>query len=256
MWGMAKLKVSAMDFALNLIVAMISTSGLLWLGGDSNATDPSMADAAKARLEGARGSLDKLQDEMSRLDEELQRLLLVKRKFEQEKNRSEGLDKEIEELKKKLAEKLCNIGALREEIAKIKRQPIERQLVRIDVTPRFVPDARKPVFILLSQGTVTPVREPYYTFTQSGDVVQASLSRRGDSVDRALANRSDFQKLLGEINLRSQYVFLLVDSSSFETFRAVRAWLEQRKIPFGWEPNNYPDISWSPNGKVQPGISN
>jgi len=302
MWS--KLIVSASDFALNLIVAMISTSGLLWLAGTAQTYNPSMSteeiqkqldkkaeenghlrdqgekakheadklageanskkaphpdmDASRERGARAKEAFERSQEEGSRLDEELRRLLLLNDELEREKEQSEQARKESEALRKKLLERSREVNLQREEIAKIKHQIIQRPIVSIDIAPVFSTDARKPVFVLLSQGSVTPVREPYYSITQFSDGEQRTLVRRGDAVDLALSAGSDFQKLLGEINTRTQYVYLLVDSSSFETFRAIREELRGRDISLGWEPTEATTLTFlsnRDNAGVVPGIT-
>jgi hypothetical protein len=49
-------------------------------------------------------------------------------------------------------------------------------------------------------------------------------------------------KVFDEIDRERQYVLLLVDSSSFDTFRATRQELERRKIGYVWEPVDKVDI--------------
>ena len=150
------------------------------------------------------------------------------------------------------------IGVQRERLAEIQRERIQRPIVPINIAPLFSTDARQPVLVLLSQGTVTPVRPPYYSFTRFNNGTQATLSRRGDAVDRALAQGSDFQKLLGEIDTQKQYVFCIVDSSSFATFRAVREELRRREIPLGWDPSEvtgFAFVSGPTSGAVTPGVT-
>jgi len=90
--------------------------------------------------------------------------------------------------------------------------------------------------VALIEGAVTPVEPPHYEFEQYANGRVATLKQPGDAVDHALAQESEFVKLIGKIDAKRQFVFLLVDGSSFETFRTVRAFLCKRDVPFGWYP--------------------
>ena len=94
----------------------------------------------------------------------------------------------------------------------------------METQPRFeMQSNRRAVFVLLSQATVTPVREPYYTFRKKDDGTDvATLTRRGGNISDALAKVSDFLKVVEGIDRKREYVFLVVDPASFETFRTIR----------------------------------
>jgi len=120
---------------------------------------------------------------------------------------------------------------------------------------------RKPVYVALANGTVSPVREPFYNKErkiekagkgQFESVVVASTNKRGETVEKALAGGSAFSKTLRDISPGHEYVALLVDSRSFEAFRAVREVLRERGIPFGWEPSVSSRIRFSADGQIIP----
>jgi hypothetical protein len=212
--------------------------------------------ASRKRLDRARAGMESSREAASQLDEDLRRLGLLEDQLQREESQGEQVRKEAEELKKTLTQRMREVNAKREGIAKIKREAIRWPIVHVGGAPLFSMDERKPVYIMLSLGTVTPVGGRHYSITQSGDVQEAKMISRGAAVDQALSEGSDFQKLLGGIDTTTHYVYLLVDSLSFETFRAVREELRRREIPMGWAPTDATVIRFVASGGVQPGVTN
>jgi hypothetical protein len=79
------------------------------------------------------------------------------------------------------------------------------------------------------------------------------MARRGGDAGQALAKDSDFMKVLDRVDPRTQYVFLLVDSRSFETFRAIRAELRRRNIENGWQPTEAETFNFVDSGGMDTG---
>jgi len=206
--------------------------------------------AVQASQDQAERDLERARDEMARLDEELRRLLALQEKLQQEERLSEEVQEKIEEQKKKLKERLTANQGLKDDIALIEAEKIPEQMVQIDATPVVQTETnRNRVFVVLTKSKVTPVKEPFYEIVHFPNGQQMTLVRPGETVDRALAKGSAFMTLVDAINPRRQYIYLLVDSSSAETFRTVRKALRHRNIPFGWEPKNVTTIVLSADGR-------
>jgi hypothetical protein len=278
MWS--KLTVSAVDFALNLVITLISTSGLLWVAGASETPHTSktadelqrqLTEQSKQNADVRQQSrevqseanrlqrdfgqlqeseqldlqtepgrladiLNQARNEKARVEQELRNFLPELDKLRREKLKTEQARREHAETETLLAERLRSQAAVREEIAEIKRQTIPGPAVRISLPPLFSEDRRDVVPVMLSQGTVTPVRSPYYSSRQNGQAQELVLVRWGEAVDRALSPGSDFVRFLDGIDPTRQFVVLGVTADSFETFRTVRKYLKWRGIPLGWEP--------------------
>jgi hypothetical protein len=203
-------------------------------------------DSARAKRGLAEQDLEKLRQTIERLDKELHQLQQQERDLQQQKKRFERLREEIAAINKRLAALRAELNrlkreneALPQEIARLEKLPLHRSSVIVDFTPRFTRrNGSNAVCVKLSNGTVAAVREPYYTLTKVSNGVRATPARPGEAVDRALAAGSDFHNLLDEIAGTKKYVFFLVDSSAFATYRRVREALRHRNIPFGWDPTN------------------
>ena len=215
-------------------------------------------------LPGSRHARDRIvhevrtsRDEASRLDEDLRRLLLIAGEVEREERKDATSSRKADELKARLVEKLHRVDAAREEIARIQHEEIRRPIIRTDIAPRFSTDTRQPVFVLVNRGTVTPIRPPYYAVEDRENRIVARLVSRGETLDRALKAGSAFRSLVDQVDPQKQYIFLLVDSASFEAFLRTREWLQQHNIACGWDTCNTTTIVGSNNSDaVRPGVSN
>jgi len=201
-------------------------------------------DSTQVRRGLAERDLEKLRQDVERLDKELQQFQQQEQDLQQKKARLEKLREDVAGVNKNLADlrselERLNRGneSLPQEIARLEKLPLNRSSVVVNFTPEFKPEeTRRAVGVALTEGTVAPVREPYYTFFQAGMKTLKLRLRKGDTAAEALAAGSDFSKLLNQIDPRNEYIYLYVDSSSFGTFSTIREELEKREIPWGWEP--------------------
>ena len=217
---------------------------------------------AKAMLATAREMVRKLRNEvehqkrvlrdLQRRSNELKKGEALVRNMHRDLERQTAILRQFEEQNK----------ALSEEIARVQRDRLKEQVIRVESTPLIsLMTNRKPVYVALANGTVSPIRKPFYNMQhkiekagkgQFERVVVASTNRRGETVEMAFTGGSAFSKALRDINPGHEYVALLVDSRSFETFRAVREVLRKRGIPFGWEPSVSSRIRFSADGQIIP----
>lgn len=200
---------------------------------------------------------EKLDQQRRQLEEQLRELAKKQRDLREEKAKIEQLRKELEELERQAREAAEANKQKREDIAREEsRRRAKPTLLRVETPPRAHAEAdRKPVFIMLVDGTVTPVREPYYRFVDLPDGSKGViLAQRGEDAGRALSAGSVFLELLNKIDAKKEkeYVFLLVDRSSFETFRAVRAEVRAWGIKNGWVPVSGPNIRYASSGGTDP----
>lgn len=255
----------ALDFSLLLILATLGTAGLGWLeapaapviGGAQRATD---ANAARARdlereLADKRAEWERLQRARSeRADAAAQ----AARQAAQE--RVDALEREIARRRQTGAEAAARDRTLGEEIVRTERENDElaaalarqragqtaKDSIAVESTPLAkLGGTHAPVYVALIDGRVTPVKEPYFnlrsvTVSRGAGrfeaVIEAVPSIEGEPIERALASGSAFSRLRDALDPSKQYLALLVDASSFESFRALRETLRRRSLPFGWEP--------------------
>lgn len=205
--------------------------------------------------------IEKLQRDIEALRKQLQELQQKEHSLQQQKKHSGQLQRAIAESGKRLDDLRRRLTELEtankndeNELAELEQLPLERPEIVVDFYTVFTArDSSNAVCVKLSKDTVAPLREPYYTFTRASNGIRVTRACAGETVNRALGPGSDFQNLLDEIAKTKQYVFLLVDSSSFATFRTVRDTLRQRKIPFGWEPTDATDFTFVASGGTDPG---
>ena len=222
----------------------------------AEADSPNLAATRNRRAE-SRHDLEKLRQRFKDLKNRLHELEQEVGDLTQKKGRLEQLRKAIGEIKRQMQQLAAALEqlkqaskTLRNDINEMRATPIEHPTVRIDFYPVFTAETkRESMFVVLAEGMVTPMRKPYYTSMTLPGSRRWSRVRHAESIEQALAQGSAFLKLLGEIDRKSEYVFLVVDSSSFETFRKVRELLQRRGIPFGWDANNNTaNIGFGPGG--------
>ncbi len=192
--------------------------------------------------QGLHDSLDQLQRQIQILESELDALQVELTNLAYDRQEIERLTRERNQRRRELEEARRRHREVQDAIAaELARR--EQPAVEIEVHPRLTPPGnRERILIVLSQSTVTPVREPYYEPVYRETEHDRVLTRRrfvkmGEPVSEALKPGSDFLRWLNTIDLSRQYVMLDVGSDSFEPFRAVRAELRKRGIPCGWEPD-------------------
>jgi len=152
----------------------------------------------------------------------------------------------------RLTRLLAENAGLQDAMARMARKPQETGTVTVESTSLVDHDTRrKPLYVALIQASVVPVAEPYYRFTPHVEeneqgifemVTDVSREDRqaGESAEQAVAKGSHLDRFLREMDVQRTFVALLVDASSFETFRAVRQALQERDVPFGWLPCSSP----------------
>lgn len=206
------------------------------------------AGADRREIENLRRTLEDLENQQAALLEELGSLARTRDQAADSQEALQKIARQNEDLQKEIAA----LGASR---------PVEgKSAIKVESTPLAnLATRRSPVHVALVDGTVAPLREPFYSITletaprgegRFESVMKASRKRTGESAKESLAAGSAFLKLLDEIDPRNQYVAFLVDSASFESFRSLRDVLRKRGIPLGWEPTRASTIYFSPAGQV------
>lgn len=218
---------------------------------------------AEDRLREAEARGRRLQEEIDRqktLLEELKKrhsdVAAIERSIREVDEETEKLDRQVQQVQGKNE-------ALRKRIDKI-NDDLNKPNTTITVqgTPVFkAAKDRHPVYVALARGTVAPVCEPYFTkehkMVNLGNGSYEAVTRRtrqgpGEPASRVVAPGSAFSRLLDELQRQRQrqYVALLVDSSSFETLRAVREVLRKRRVRFGWEPFEQSVLEFTLSGEM------
>jgi NADH dehydrogenase/NADH:ubiquinone oxidoreductase subunit G len=206
-------------------------------GSDS----PESADSERAA---AREKVNKLRQENDIQKKQLE--LLMKQKsesvnrladYENIKQENAKLAKEIEDIENRNK-------IFKKEIAEASVPP--RQTINVESTPLInMKTERKRVYITIADGTVTPVCEPYYKISKemlelgNGNFTQvekASRHQNGETIDQAVKEGSAFLDFARQLRPDKEFVAMLVDSSSFETFRTIRKLLRKQGLAFGWHP--------------------
>jgi len=153
----------------------------------------------------------------------------------------EDIGLEIKELEERLQKARSEIAVLTKKLAEIPAGPGGLS----EGTPCLVSSKNlEPVFIMITEGRVLPVRDPHFTFEkkyykkddQIVPVIQVTKAGQGEVFSQACKENSVFCKVLDEMNKEKQFVSLLVDSTSFEAYRTVRQFIKKRGLLIGWEP--------------------
>lgn len=175
--------------------------------------------------------------ELAKLRQQLKAMEDKMRRMKQDREKMEQLKKALQDLLRRQKETLTKHRDLQENIAAEKAERNQSAVV-IKVHPRVhVRRELKRKLVVISQAVVTPVCEPYYAPEyNAGQLVRVRFVRTGQSVSEVLKDGSHFMVWLDSLDPQNQYVAMLVDSDSLETFRAVRAEFRKRNIVCGWEP--------------------
>lgn len=208
-----------------------------------------------------RKTFEKLQDELARTQQTIDALQADRQRFQQQRKELEGLYADLEALAQALEATERKTRALEQECRSLEHQieASSRQTVRVESIPLArQARGRKPVYVILASGAVAPLREPYFArqekILQRGagqfeGVTVFTRQQAGQPIQEALQPGSTFSGLLDQIDGQRSYAALLVDSDSFETFRALREQLRKRRIPFGWEPYSRSSVTLTAEGQ-------
>jgi hypothetical protein len=202
--------------------------------------------SARKKRELAQSDLDSLQRRIDGLKQQLAQLLQEANSLRGERSRLGQLRNAIEEIKREISQLATELDQLKrlnadlqESLDRLRATPIDRPTVRIDCDPQFQPRTnQESVALMLWDNVITPIQPPYYRPEEQNGLRRLVLERPGESIDRALARGSKLQELLDEAESKKQYVFVFVNSSSFDAFRQLRTMLQERGTPFGWEPTH------------------
>ncbi len=247
-----------LDFGTLLVMILLTVTQFNAEGpGDVSrgATPPRAADPcepARGRAWDGQETLDALRLAVQRKQILLQELVNRETELEQKLTQWAAVQGEQIELKERLARLLAENAGLQESIAQAARKPPEMGTVAVESTSLVDHDTRRtPQYVALIRSNVVPVAEPYYRLTphvrenEQGvfemvtDVCRDD-QQAGESAEQAVARGSGLDRFLQGIDVQRTFVALLVDASSFETFRTVRQALQDRDIPFGWLPCSSP----------------
>lgn len=213
----------------------------------------------RVRYKQVKQKVKNLQLEIDRIQELISTQVSHDKALAREKNRVIAERKEIAEASERLKEAKKRKYTLTKQISALKPRKEIEKTIKIDSTPLAkIIKGKYPVYIGLIKGTVTPIREPYYEKDyeirkkRDGEfesVLKFSRKKLGQPIEKIESEESELKNILREIKRETQYVALLVDNSSFDTFRYVRKVLIEEKIPFGWEPSTESTLWFTAGGQ-------
>lgn len=150
------------------------------------------------------------------------------------RSRHETLGNEIAALKKESVRLEGRLGLLEKEAEGAERSGRE---VRVRL-PLARSSTQAPLYILVSGGKFYPLQGPDGREDETHVVRERSVA--ADEIKprpgRGLAPGEETDKFLRRIDPHHQYPVLVVYADSFSAYQEVRAQLESRQQPFGWEP--------------------
>jgi hypothetical protein len=158
--------------------------------------------------------------------------------------------RELEDAEKALENGRAELAALAKEVEAERARLIELQAALAAARePRFGFTSGAPLVranrraeqhygIMISEGRLIPVRNPYFEGSRHADGTETIWPvQRGLTIGEALARGSVImQAIRGREFRRSGRVLMVVLPDSFATFRAFRDALVREGIDFGWEP--------------------
>lgn len=105
------------------------------------------------------------------------------------------------------------------------------------------PFNKLPLPVELIHNQIAPVTRDFFKFEMSDrrPTYSAMRSRRGETIEEAGKADSLFGKFLSKLHPKRQYLLLLVNTDSFESFYAVRELAMQSGVEVSWEPSDTSD---------------
>ena len=198
-------------------------------------------------------AINKMKTEVQRLAEQLQ--LQNRNLADLERQRSEYAvqsaeievpQHQLEELAKELAKVEDENQNTRAAITRLSHESATRPVLKVEGTPRTdLLTQRRPVYLVLTENRVAPLRPPFYKRTQKVveagpgqfEAIEVAIRQEpGEPLDKALAAGSALMEVLNPFDSDDCYLVFLVDADSFAAFRAVREFSRNRGLRFGWEP--------------------
>jgi hypothetical protein len=217
---------------------------------------------------GDTNALTKLETELQRLtgqlpikERKLAELERQKSEFALDPAKLEALRRQLEELTGELAKLERDNRDTQAAIARLSHESATRPVLKVEGTPRAdLLTQRRPVYLVLTDNRLAPLRPPFYTRSQK--VLEAGPGRfeavdvatrqlPGEPLDRALKPGSALIEAIRPFHPEDHYVVFLVDADSFAAFRAVREFTRERGLRFGWEPfTETATIRFTASGRV------
>jgi hypothetical protein len=105
------------------------------------------------------------------------------------------------------------------------------------------PVNKLPVPVELIHSQIAPLTRDFFKFYMSGrrPTYSATRSRRGETIEEAGKPDSLFGKFLSKLNPKREYLLLLVNADSFDSFYAVRELAMRAGVEVSWQPSDTSD---------------
>ncbi len=135
------------------------------------------------------------------------------------------------------------IELLQADLVRVKAPAALASGERSQLSTASAPSNKLPVPVELIHSQIAPVTRDFFKFTMSGrrPTYSATRSRRGETIEEAGKPDSLFGKFLSKLQPKREYLLLLVNADSFESFYAVRELAMRAGVEVSWQPSDTSD---------------
>jgi hypothetical protein len=135
------------------------------------------------------------------------------------------------------------IELLQADLARVKAPVPLASGEKSQLSTASAPLNKLPVPVELIHNQIAPVTGDFFKFSMSGrhPTYSATRSRRGETIEEAGRPYSLFGKFLSKLHPKREYLLLLVNSDSFESFYTVRDVAMRAGVEVSWQPSDTSD---------------
>lgn len=191
-------------------------------------------EASDADLEAVRAQIDALRAEIASLEAKRSALGPIRPTIPE--------TSEADQLSAVIDQRREEVALLQADLARAKAPAPQPGGENSQLSQASAPSQKLPVPVELMHNQIAPVTREFFKFpATTSPTYTATRSRRGETIDEASKPGSLFGKFLAKLHPDREYLLLLVNSDSFESFYAVRELAMGAGVEISWQPTDTSD---------------
>jgi hypothetical protein len=149
---------------------------------------------------------------------------------------------EADQLSKAVDQRREEVVLLQADLARAKAPAPQPGGENTQLSTASAPSHKLPVPVELIHNQIAPVTKDFFRFSSFHRATfLATRSRRGETIDEAKNPESLFGKFVAKLRPDREYILLLVNPDSFDSFYAVRDLAMRAGVEISWQPSDTSD---------------
>jgi hypothetical protein len=193
-----------------------------------------------AALEASNADLESIQTQIDALRAEI--AALQAKRAALGPNGPANPEAEADQLSQVVDQRREEVVLLQADLARAKAPAPQPGGENTQLSTASAPSNKLPVPVELLHNQIAPVTRDFFRFSSFNRATfLATRSRRGETIDEARNPESLFGKFVAKLRPDREYILLLVNPDSFDSFYAVRDLAMRAGVEISWQPSDTSD---------------